>query len=330
MSQVRVAILGCGGFMGAHMQRLKPMTDVTIVGLCDVKLELVQAFRTKHLGETSTVACFTDPAEMYRATKADAVFIATPHTLHFEHGMQALAAGLHVFMEKPMVTNADHAYKLAAKAKETGKIVVVGYNTSNTPAFAWIRDAIRQGTLGKLELVQGFLSQGWLKGTIGLWRQDPALSGGGQAYDSGAHIFNSLIWSLESRPAEVFAFVDNHGTKVDINSVCSIRFENGVLANMMISGNCPAASSFMTFVFEDGRVDVDGWGGGWLKVWKGDKQLEVTLPKVDGTPDTNFIEAIQGKAAPKTTPLNGVHQTELMDAIYESARTGKPAKPKAR
>jgi len=315
--------------MGAHAKRLLPMSDAKIVALCDVNLPQVEEFRDKHLEANPAIACFTDPAAMYREAKPDAVFIATPHTMHFEHGLQALAAGCHVYMEKPMVTNADDAYKLAAKAKATGKILVVGYNTSNTASFAWIRDTIRKGTLGKLELVQGFLSQGWMKATVGKWRQEPALSGGGQAYDSGAHLFNSLIWSVESRPAEVFAFVDNHGTQVDINSVTSIRFANGVLANIMISGNCPANSSFMTFVFEDGRIDVDGWSGNGLKAWKGNQPLEVTLPTEDGTPDRNFIDAILGKAQPKTTPVNGIHQTELMDAIYESARTGKPATPKA-
>ncbi len=330
MKKVRVAFLGCGGFMGAHAQRLLAMRNVEIVGLCDVTLDQAEAFRAKHFPAGSTLPCFTDAATLYQKVKPTAVFIATPHTLHFEHGMQALDAGCHVYMEKPMVTNADHAYALAEKVKATGKILVVGYNTSNTPAFARIRDIIRSGELGKLELVQGFLSQNWMKLTTGKWRQDPALSGGGQAYDSGAHLLDSLIWSVESRPAEVFAYVDNHGTRVDINSVTSIRFDNGVLANIMISGNCPANGGFMTFVFDGGRIEVDGWGGSWMKMWKGGEEVKIDLPQTDTTPDHNFIDAILGKAEPKTTPVNGIHQTELMDAIYESARTGRPAKPKVR
>jgi predicted dehydrogenase len=329
MKTVRIGLLGCGGFMRQHVNRLAPLDEARIVALCDVSLEHVEQFRQDNFDGDTSVACFNDPAQMYAEADLDAVFIATPHTMHFDHGMQALEAGCHVYMEKPMVTDAEQAYKLAEKASRSGKIMVVGYNTSNTPAFAWIRQAIRDKTLGELELVQGFLSQGWMKATAGKWRQDPALSGGGQAYDSGAHIFNSLIWSVESRPAEVFAFVDNRGTQVDINSVCSIRFENGVLANMTISGNCPANSSFMTFIFDNGRVDVNGWNGSWMKVWKENAELELDLPGEATTPTHNFIDAILGKSAPKTTPVNGIHQTELMDAIYESARTGKPATPKS-
>lgn len=330
MSKAKIAILGCGGFMGVHANRLKGHSDVQIVALCDTTAEITRGFYDKHLtGYTPQPAFFTDPAAMYASAKPDAVFIATPHTLHFKHGMQALDAGVHVYMEKPMVTSAPDAYALAAKAKATGKIVVVGYNTPCSPEFDFIRNAIRNRELGKLELVMGYISQDWLRATTGMWRQKPELSGGGQAYDSGAHLLNSLVWSVESNIAEVFAFVDNHGTAVDINSSINIRFENGVMASIVVSGNCPAGGTFMSFIFDNGKVDVDGWGASWMKVWKGHKELK--YPPVTGkdqTPDDNFIDAILGRAQPRTSPTNGIVQSELMDAIYESARTGMPAKPK--
>lgn len=332
MSKVKIALLGCGGFMGIHANRLKGHPDAQIVALCDATAELVQRFEDKHLSDyAGKPAHFVDPAEMYAKAKPDAVFIATPHTLHFKHGVQALEAGVHVYMEKPMVTSAPDAYALAAKAKAIGKIVVVGYNTSSSPEFDYIRNAIRQGTLGKLEMVMGYISQDWKRLTTGMWRQKPELSGGGQAYDSGAHLLNSLVWSVESNVAEVFAFVDNQETKVDINSSINIRFENGVMASIAISGNCPAGGTFMSFIFDNGRIDVDGWGASWMKVWQGGRELK--YPPVTGkeqTPDDNFIDAVLGRAEPRTSPMNGIVQSELMDAIYESSRTGKPAKPARR
>src|SRR5690606_36599686 len=115
--------------------------------------------------KNSVPSCHTDPAEMYAQAKQDAVFIATPHTLHFEQAMQALDAGCHIFMEKPMVTQADHAHILAANVKATGKIFVVGYNTPCSPAFQWIREQIRKQRFGKLELANGYLTQNWMKFT---------------------------------------------------------------------------------------------------------------------------------------------------------------------
>jgi predicted dehydrogenase len=186
--------------------------------------------------------------------------------------------------------------------------------------------------LGKLETVTGWQTQNWKKGTTGTWRQNPALSGGGQMYDSGAHMFNSLVWSVEQPVAEVLAFVDNVGTPVDINGTVNIRFANGTLATMTIAGNCPASSAGMYYTFEQGRVDIDGWGGGWIKVYGSDGKEVQDLP-LEGeteTPNDNFIDAVLGRAQPQTSPTNGVQQSQLMDAIYESAQSSQIARPKQR
>jgi predicted dehydrogenase len=333
MAKLRLAFLGAGGWAGRHAGLLAKSPDAEIVAACDVSEDVVNPWLETHLkGYEPRPAVFTDAAKMYADVKPDAVAICTPHTLHFEHCMQALDAGCHVFVEKPMVTDAGQAYTLRDRVDELGRTLVVGYNTACSPRFKYLRDEVRKGTFGKLELVQGYISQGWMKGTTGKWRQDPKLSGGGQAYDSGAHLFNSLCWTVESPVAEVFAFVDNHGTRVDINSVTSIRFENGVLANITVGGNCPGSGSFMVFIFDGGRVEIDGWGGAYIKAFGSDgKQIEdLKVEGVEYTALENFVAALLGKDDPPTNPTHGVIQTELMDAIYESQRTGGPARPKRR
>lgn len=329
--KLRIVLLGCGGMMGGHALRMKVHPDVEIVGLCDVTEEQVGKFYERHLTDVKKPKFYTDAGKMYSELKPDAVFISTPHTQHYGQGVQALDAGCHVYMEKPMVTSLEHAYLLEKKIKETGKILVIGYNTPCSPELVYLRDLIRNKTLGNLELVTGFLSQNWMRFTTGLWRQDPALSGGGQAYDSGAHLFNSLCWSVESDVEEVFAFLDNHGTRVDINSVCSIKFANGVLANIVVSGNCPSATGFMSYIFDDGRVELDGWGASWIKIWKGSESIKyppITPEMGSLSPGHNFIDAILGRAEPRTSARNGIIQSQLMDAIYESQKTGKSARPK--
>ena len=334
MSQVRLAMIGCGGNSSGHARVMNENPDVKIVATCDVNTEISNSYIDRNLSDLEPrPQAFDNLDLMLVETAPDAVLISTPHTLHFEQGMKALEAGCHVLMEKPMVTDADDAYTLAAKVEETGKVLVIGYNTSSTANFYYLREQIRNQSLGKLELIIGYLSQNWKRATAGAWRQNPALSGGGQAYDSGAHLLNSLCWSVENNVAEVFAFIDNHGTQVDINSSINVHFENGVFASIVVSGNCPSDSSHMTYIFDGGRIDIDGWGGGWIKVFEGSKQIEnppITEEMNAGGPDKNFIDTIMGRAEPRTTPLNGIIQSELMDAIYESGRTGKPAKPKSR
>ncbi len=330
MTAIRLALIGCGGYAGAHARRLKANPDCRIVALCDTSDVALKRMLETHLTDAAPApATYHDIPAMLGEAKPDAVVIATPHTLHFEHAMAALEAGCHVLIEKPMVTRAADAHTLAARARELGRIVIVGYNTPCTPEFRYLRALIRGGELGRLELVHGYLAQGWLDGTRGSWRQQPSLSGGGQAYDSGAHLLNSLCWSVESPVAEVYAAIDNLDTPVDINSAMTIRFANGVMASIAIGGNCPANGSHMVYLFDGGRVEIDGWSGSWINLWRGRDRIKyppiTTAPQ---TPDDNFIDAILGRAEPGTTPENGIIQCELMDLIYESARTGAPARSK--
>ncbi|HAI10101.1 MAG TPA: hypothetical protein DCM28_00225 [Phycisphaerales bacterium] len=330
MSKVKIAFLGCGGYMQNHAKRILKIADAQLVALCDVTTQQVEKFIDSHLGDMNPKpAIFTDAARMYEQAKPDAVFIATPHTLHFAHACEALEAGCHVYLEKPMVTNLDQAYALAQKVEQTGKILVVGYNSPCSPEFAFLQSVIASGELGKLEVISGHITQNWMNLTIGLWRQKPELSGGGMAYDSGAHLLNSLCWSVQSDVDTVFAMVDNHDTPVDINSVFVIKFTNGVLASIAVAGNSNANTGPLSFMFEYGRIDIDGWAGSWLRMFK--NEVEIKYPPITDdmghqSPTHNFIDAIQGKAKPRTSPRNGIIQSQLMDAIYESARTGQPAK----
>ncbi len=330
MAQVRLALLGCGSWARTHAHRFARRPEVQIVALCDVDPKITGEFCSAQLsGYEPAPQHFTDPATMYETAKPDAVCIVTPHTLHYDHAVQALEAGCHVFLEKPMVTDSKQAHALERLVHKSGKVFVVGYNTPCSGEFRYLRQLIRDQTLGRLELVTGWMAQNWRKYTRDTWRQRPELSGGGMAYDSGAHLLNSLVWSVESEVAEVFAFLDNLDTDVDINGSINIRFTNGVLATLAIGGNCPNDGSSMIYMFDRGRVDIDGWYADWINVYN--EQGRVKYPPITAenhTPDDNFIDAILGREQPFTSVHNGVVQSELMDAIYESARTGQPARPK--
>lgn len=328
MKKVRVGILGCGGFAGAHARKYKAIPEVQIAALCDVSPKQMEGLIQRRLAEVEPKpAAYTDPAVMYRDAKLDAVSILTPHTLHFQHAMQALAAGCHVLVEKPMVTKTADAKKLAEQVRKTGKILQVGYNSAYMPAIQYVRKAIREKTMGKLEMVTGYITQDWKRLTRGTWRHDPALSGGGQSFDSGAHFLNSLCWTVEKLPEEVMAYLDRQDTAVDINSAILAKFPDGMLASLAIGGNCPADGGFMSFLFDDGRIDVDGWGGAWLKAWKGkDPAPDVPAGGGEPNPNANFVDAILGRAEPLCTVDHGVVQCALMEAVYESAASGKPVK----
>lgn len=326
MKTLRAGILGCGGFAGAHARRLKAIPGVQIVALCDKSETQIQGLVDGRLADyVPAPGRYTDPAKMFAEAKLDIVAIVTPHVLHYVHAVQALDAGCHVLLEKPMTTNAGDARLLAAKAGKSGKVLLVAYNTAYTRPFQWLRETIRSRQLGKVELVCGYLSQDWKRLTKGSWRHDAAVSGGGQVIDSGAHMIGGLCWAMESAPVEAYACMDMQDAKVDINTAAVVRFANGAVATLAVGGNCPANGSHMGLMFDAGRVEIDGWNGGWVRAWKGSEEL-MGLPAGEGepNPDANLVAAVRGEAEPLCTAGHGVVAAVLTSALFESARLGKP------
>jgi predicted dehydrogenase len=328
MSAKRIGILGCGGFAGAHARRLKTVPEVQIAALADVSGEKIQGLIQRRLQEYAPApVLYTDPEKMFREARLDGVVIVTPHVLHFQQAIRALEAGCHVLVEKPMVLNAKEAAQLADKVRTTGRKVVVGYNPPYTAAFQYLRQVIREGRLGRLQLVNGYISQNWKKLTAGSWRQDPVLSGGGQAFDSGAHLLAGICWAVGVSPEEVFAFIDRQDTKVDINAVVTARFAGGVMASVAVGGDCLSDGTHSAYLFEGGKIEIDGWGGQWVHAFRGaDKLTDTPAGGTEPAPDGNFVDVLHGRAEPICTVHDGLRMAQLMDALYESARTGRPAK----
>jgi len=334
--KVRLALIGCGGIMNKHAGQSKDIPEVEIVGLCDTVEANIDRLIERSLGHMDAAPPkFDDPVQLLDTTKPDAVVIATPHTLHYNHAKLALDAGCHILMEKPMVTELADAIDLKKRVADSGKVFCIAYNTPCTAELYTLRDYIRTGEFGQLKVVSMYLSQNWYQGTKGKWRQVKSLSGGGQMYDSGAHIINSLCWTVEADVEEVYAHVDNLDSEVDINGTATIKFANGVLASLAVTGEGPNGSHG-TWIFEKARIDLDPWSAGHMQIHTlpsaGIPAAQSKYPQMrgeDGQPLSNFINAILGKEEPRTSPRNGVVQSQLMDAVYRSAQTGKPAKPQA-
>ena len=334
MDSIRVAMHGCGNIMNKHAGQSKDIPGVEIVGLCDVSEASMDRLIERSLGHLPTPPPkFADPAEMYAQTGPDAVVIASPHTLHFEHALMALEHGCHILMEKPMVTELGQAVDLEQRVTNAGRTFCIAYNTPCSAELYTLREYVRNQTFGKLKMVCVDLSQNWYRGTLGSWRQDPSLSGGGQLYDSGAHPLCSLIWTVESDVDEAYAHIDRLDSPVDINGTATVRFTNGVFAAIAIAGEGPNGTHG-TWIFEQARIEMNPWMANFIEIktlpTPGERGDRIKYPQMlgaDGQPMSNFIAAIRGEDEPRTTPRNGVQHSQLMDALYRSAETGQPARP---
>jgi predicted dehydrogenase len=328
MKCVRLAIIGCGGFVRWHVRSINEgVPEFRIVALADNVKQRAETLRREFLPR-KWVAIYTDYRRMLKEAAPEAVIVSTPHTLHFRHCTDAMKAGAHVMVEKPMVTDSADARKLAAQAERSGRILQIAIQGTYTNTFAYARKLISDGTMGELQLVTGILAQGWLELTRGMWRQDPSLSGGGQLYDSMCHVLSAMLFLVNSPVREVFCWTDNKGARVDINAVGAIRFANGCMGSIASGGNCRAWYSHLVLQGANAVMEISPHGGNFRVHGGGFRRAIRSVPRGWDVPTVspvrNFADAIAGKAEVRCGCRLGILLADLMDALYESARTGRP------
>jgi predicted dehydrogenase len=327
---IHLALVGCGGMANWHAQQLRKIEQANVVALVDCVPEHAAQFKEKYFPEAKEYESFEQMLKTPPA-KLDAVVLVTPHTLHYPQAKAALEKGLHVLCEKPMVTSSEHAYDLWRTVKRTGKLLGITYQSPYTREFGYLAQARDAGRLGRVQLISGWLAQDWMKGTAKSWRQDPALSGGGQMYDSGAHLLNAIMWLMNDPVVEVACFYDRCGAPVDINGVAIAKFQNGAIASIAIGGNCPAFQTEIQIQTDRMLITTDQYGRK-LEMKGNGGVIYPHVPEDErpsaGTPHRNFIEAILGREELRAPVRYGVLLSALMDAMYESADSGKVVKVK--
>ena len=326
--KIKLAVVGCGGMGGEQIKSIGQVADAEIVALVDIRPEAYQQKHKDLLQGKSSISTYDslDAMLKYPPEGLRGVVIVTPHTLHFEQCVACLEHGYDVLVEKPMVTSSAHARELKKKIESTGRHFQIAFQAPFTQEFAYIRQQIQADALGELQTISAHSCQGWKKNSSGTWRQDPKQSGGGQMYDTGAHLFNAIAWLVDRPVLEVFCITDNKGADVDINAVMTIRWEGNVLGSVTISGNTPGWQEGILISGNKGRIGT-GIHGGRIEQWN--EKGAVKYPQVSQphyTPVANFVDCLLGKAEPRSPVRYGILHSWLMDALYASARDGKPVK----
>ncbi|MDE2732978.1 MAG: Gfo/Idh/MocA family oxidoreductase [Gemmatimonadota bacterium] len=329
MDKIRVGFIGCGGNASGHIGRVLDIPEAEVVALCDVDQASLQRAKERH-AQAAELPEFTHYQEMLEQVELDAVEISTPHTLHFEQIMAALDKGLHVLTEKPMVCTVDHARQVIAKSEETSKVVMISYQRHLQAQYRYVRNQIAAGELGDIQFISALQDQKWYQVTIGLWRQQMALSGGGQLNDSGSHLLDIALWMTGLEVAEVQAYMEYFDSEVDINSALSLRFRNGALGTIAVVGNSPTGGMWEDItIWGTKAVVYIRQGQIFYKTQHSNEVYEVNNLPGSTTPDQNFIDAILGRDQVQVPPECGLRVIELTEAAWASAASGQPVKVKS-
>ena len=309
-SAIRIGVIGCGRILNAHLRGLRILQEngfgdlFRVTALCARKREDALRFRTRgegpgprpapveapgdplnaphayisdlHPGQETAV--YTDYREMLERGPVDAVCILTGHDTHHTIAIDAMRAGRHATVEKPMAISVRAAQRMCEVAAETNTVLSVAENVNFTPAVRASRWAVRQGLIGDVQMVY--------RGAIGFrshrpdlvaartpWRQSKLGAGGGVSIDLGVHLFNGVrticgpvhsvqaLWRI-LEPVRVLMSDDDRGVADEVeNQVDDAFFSNFRLANGAIGHIAVARSTRGTQIGVPGGTNVFGSAG---------------------------------------------------------------------
>jgi predicted dehydrogenase len=329
-SPVRVALIGCGGMARHHIRQMAQQQDTTTIAVvCEPSAAAYERAR-----ETFADAGLTPPPNepnlnrlltTYRDS-LDAAFIITPHVYHHDQTVACMEAGLDVLLEKPMVMNATEARSLIATRDRTGRLLVVAFPGSLSPQIRTAARMIHSGELGQLLSISGVVWQNWGPGTVGTWRQQPEISGGGFLFDTGAHLLNTVADLAGQDFVEVAAWLDNRGRPVDVMATVMGRLQSGALVTLHACGEAIRSCSSDVRVFCSKAILRTGIWGERLDIQRDGRQrlTPVKVPPSLGVWQ-QFLAVRNGHLANPCPPEVGLRMVRLWDAIKASAaRNGQP------
>jgi hypothetical protein len=220
--RTRVGFIGLGVMARYHLGDMLRREDTEVVAVCEPSGAAYAA--AAELFDQHGLAVPPNEPDWPRfvstfADQLDAVFIITPHVLHFAQATACLEAGIDVLLEKPMVMTADEATALIESRDRTGRLLVVAFQGSLSPQVREASRLLRSGELGSILNISAVAWQDWATLTDGTWRQQPELSGGGFLFDTGAHMLNTVSDLAGEDFAQVAAWLEDDGRPVDIRAV---------------------------------------------------------------------------------------------------------------
>jgi predicted dehydrogenase len=341
------AVVGLG--MGrSHCKAITKAPGARLVAVCDTDAERLGLAATEY-----GCKAYGDYSELLADDEVQVVNIATPSGMHAQMGVQAAAAGKHLIVEKPADIKPQRVDELIAAGKKYGVQIAGIFQARLDPLNIRIREAIQQGKLGKLIGVHGHLpwyrKQSYYEGPHGKWKGTWGMDGGGSLMNQGVHTVDLLQWLAGPVEAVMGMYgVFDHEVEAEDQSVAILRFKNGALGTLY--------TTTCAYPGYDQRLMLYGSGGSIVKLhselesWKllgdeGGVEEQEMLKIYGANKDTSgasdpmavgfnghtqiiidMYESLAAGRAPLITLDSARHAVEIINAIYESARTGKEVK----
>jgi predicted dehydrogenase len=339
---VRISVAGAGLIGRRHIEEIDASSASALASIVDPG-PVAPALAAKF-----NVPLYHSLSELFAsADQPDGVILATPNQLHVDGGLECVAAGVPVLVEKPIGDKITGARQLVEAGEVAGVPVLTGHHRNYSPIMAKAREIVQSGVLGPIVTVVGtalfykpddYFDAGWRRER-----------GGGPILINLSHEVNNLL-SLVGDIVQVSAVTTNvtRSFPVEDTAAMLFTFANGALGTFLLSDTAASArsweqtsrenTSYPSYADED-CYHIAGTAGSLsvptmrLKVYSGTRSWwerfdtsTVELERSDPLANQieHFAAVIRGEAEPICSGRDGLRTMQVLDAVVESARTGQP------
>lgn len=318
---LRLALVGCGRMGRLHLPDLvaNAQRRLTVVVEPDDDAWASGATTLEDGGHAVPLRMHRLEELLHGQVGVDGVVLATPHHVHFNQVRACLQAGLHVLVEKPLVTRERQARDLLAEARRADRVLSVGYNACYTPSFGAAVELVGGGGLGDISAASGTIWEHWVEPNRGTWRLDPDRVEGGFLSDTGVHMLHTMLALLPHGPVSVTCRMERRGTPVDVVSGLLVRLANGAVLTFLACGDAGARGHSELFVHGTlGSVRIGAWGDDAAVMGRDEVAFQPLPGRPRGSVVDQFTAAVVGGSNPCDARAS-VRTAALLEAVSCSA-----------
>lgn len=352
----QIGIIGCGGIAnGKHMPSLKALSnECEMVAFCDLIKERAEKAKVDY--GTPDAKVYTDYTELLKDSEIDLVHVCTPNKSHAPISIAAMEAGKDVMCEKPMAKTAAEAKEMLEASRRTGRVLTIGYQTRQAPEMKLVKQMAEEGKFGHIYYGKALAVRRRAVPTWGVFLNEEE-QGGGPLIDIGTHALDLTLWTMNNYDVasvtgnvhyelrgrknaanawgpwdpekytvedSAFGFIKmKDGSTVILESSWAINLVDAREAQYMLAGT-EAGVDFVNGLRINGEEysrlytkNIDLKAGG-VAFYEGDKNDSPALAEA-----RQWLRALRNGTAPCVLPEQAYVVSRVLEAIYESYRTGK-------
>ncbi|UJF35939.1 Gfo/Idh/MocA family protein [Paenibacillus hexagrammi] len=343
---IRIGIIGAGNIGNVHMEVLSGIPEAQLAAVTDVYLPLAES-RAK---QYNIEKVYANTEQLLADASIDAVIIAVSNEWHAPIAVQALQAGKHVMLEKPMAINLESAKTIVEAERQAGKILMIPHQLRWESLSMQVKDQAEKGALGHIYHAKA----GWVrrKGIPGwgTWFTQMEKSGGGPLIDLGVHMLDLSLYLMGNpKPVSVYGATysefgprkrgigtwgtPNWNGNYDVEDLATalIKLDNGATLSLDVSWAALVETDnqpYVQLLGSEGGASIRGTKGKLLaEMFDREADVDLQIPDKDEGPRArmakHFLACIREGKQPITSVMTGYTNNLILDAIYRSSETGK-------